>query len=281
MKYWSLLHIRLILSYSFNVGIAQLYGVNEAIFLNNIKFWILQNEVSNINFKDGYYWTYGTAKRYKRLFPFWTERQIRYIAESLKKRGVLKIGNYNKLKYDRTFWYTITDKSLLQKCNMEVTKMEHQSDENVTPIPDINTDINTDNSLCDSENTESREELKTKIEQEIIAVKKDPDALTVYKSVADIFRFSYKYFFETEYRNLLDSKGIGFRKDIKNLRDLIKKYNAEKAVTMIIYFLDKWEGFKTDVIKIPTFDFLAKNSEKINVLMGNYIPFREKQLGEW
>lgn len=126
--------------YSFNVGFAQKYGINEAIILNNLIFWIKKNKANNVNFYDGYYWTYNSAKAFKELFPFWTERQIRYILKSLEDKNIIKTGNYNKVKYDKTCWYTIIDESLLQICNMGVTKVSQESDENVTPIPDINTD---------------------------------------------------------------------------------------------------------------------------------------------
>ena len=43
------------LNYSFNVGLAQKYGVKEAIFLNNLIFWIQHNKANNRNYYDGYY----------------------------------------------------------------------------------------------------------------------------------------------------------------------------------------------------------------------------------
>lgn len=35
-------------------------GLNKAIFLNQLNYWIELNEQSGINFEDGYYWSYSS-----------------------------------------------------------------------------------------------------------------------------------------------------------------------------------------------------------------------------
>ncbi len=131
------------ISYQFDIGIAEKYGINEAIMLNNLIFWIRQNKANNKNFYDGYYWTFNSIRAFSELFPFWTNRQIGYILDSLEKQNIIKKGNYNKIGYDRTLWYTIIDKSILQICQIELTEMQNRINENVEPIPDINTDNKT------------------------------------------------------------------------------------------------------------------------------------------
>lgn len=73
------------MTYSFDTELAQKLGVNEAILLQNIVFWLL-NKANGSNYYDTY-WTYNSHKAFKELFPFWTENQIRRILESLWKRG--------------------------------------------------------------------------------------------------------------------------------------------------------------------------------------------------
>ena len=70
------------MTYSFDTELAQKLGVNEAIMLQNIVFWLLKNKANGSNYYDGRYWTYNSHKAFKELFPFWTENQIRRILEN-------------------------------------------------------------------------------------------------------------------------------------------------------------------------------------------------------
>ena len=130
---------RLIREYNFEIEDAIAFGVDEAIMLKNIKFWIAKNQANNKHFYDGKYWTFNSANAFTELFPFWTQKQIRRIIKSLIDQEVLIIGNYNKTPYDRTRWYTINI-SMLPKENYDVPKWENGDDNMVTPIPYINTD---------------------------------------------------------------------------------------------------------------------------------------------
>lgn len=135
----------------FDVDIAVKYGVNAAVLLENIGYWIKQNEANETNYFDGNYWTYNSRRAYKELFPYMSERQIYNALEKLINDGLLVTGNYNKLAYDRTLWYALTQKGkcILHFDTMDYTKMSNGNSENVTPIPDINTNnkptINTNN----------------------------------------------------------------------------------------------------------------------------------------
>jgi hypothetical protein len=133
-------------NYSFDIGVAEKLGVNAAIVICNIQFWIKKNQANDKHFHDGRYWTFNSMRAWHELFPFWTERQIRKILDDLVEKNIIIKGNYNEMKYDRTLWYAFTDYgiTILQTCQMKETSLSIQSDKNVEPIPDINTDINTD-----------------------------------------------------------------------------------------------------------------------------------------
>lgn len=94
----------------FEIHIAQKYGVNVAIFLNNLAYWIEQNIADNSNFNDGTWWSYKTQKAFTVLFPYWTRQNMRTIIQTCISEGLLKTGNYNKNQYDQTIWYALTDK---------------------------------------------------------------------------------------------------------------------------------------------------------------------------
>lgn len=100
------------MEYGFNVEIAQKLGVNEAIIIRNFQHWLGKNKANNANFYDGRYWTYNSIGAFCKIFPFWTEHQIRNILKKLTIDGILIKGNFNKNPYDKTIWYSIDENVL-------------------------------------------------------------------------------------------------------------------------------------------------------------------------
>lgn len=140
------------MQHSFDVEIAEKYGVNCAIILNNLQFWIAKNKANGTNFYDGKYWTFNSAEAFAKLFPYMSSRQINYALQKLRDEGILETGNYNAQPYDRTLWYAFTKfgESILQNCQMDSTIMANGFDTIVEPIPDINTDTKTTDINTDS-----------------------------------------------------------------------------------------------------------------------------------
>lgn len=134
------------MQHSFDIEIAQMYGVNAAIILNNLHHWIKRNEANEQNFFDGRYWTYNSRRAYRELFPYMGERQINTAFQKLIDDGVIVTGNYNKSAYDRTLWYALTEKgkSILHYDGFHYDEMSNGSGGNIKPIPNINTDVTAD-----------------------------------------------------------------------------------------------------------------------------------------
>ena len=136
------------MDYSFDIAVAVKYGVNEAIFIRNIYWWMVKNKANRKHFYDGRTWTYNSMKAFTELFPFWSENQIRHTIRKLSESGALIIGNYNKASFDRTQWYSLSDNVMeMLRCEdsqLHLSKFPNASGKIDTPIPDINTDINTD-----------------------------------------------------------------------------------------------------------------------------------------
>ena len=82
-------------------------GLNEAIVLQQIHYWIEINHKKDINQYDGRYWTFSSIKEWNKCFPFFGEKTLRRVFLNLEKQGILLTGNFNKLRMDRTKWYTI------------------------------------------------------------------------------------------------------------------------------------------------------------------------------
>jgi hypothetical protein len=137
--------------YSFDIKEAKKYGVDEAIMLKNIKFWVMKHKANGKNCHDGQTWTYNSNEAFSELFPFWKPGQIRRVIESLIKKGVLIKGCYNKNKMDRTSWYALKDESIL-KSNYHLSKSTNPNDDNSSSTiytdnkPDIKTNEN--ESIC-------------------------------------------------------------------------------------------------------------------------------------
>ncbi len=145
------------MDYSFNGEIAKLYGVDEAVFIHNLYWWIAKNEANGRHYYDGRNWTYNSMDAFARLFPFWSARQVRRIVKKLYENGAIHIGNYNQRGFDRTQWYALDQSvtalyqigdSIRPNSQMEVTEQSNGSDQTVRPIPDSKPDskpdINTD-----------------------------------------------------------------------------------------------------------------------------------------
>lgn len=130
------------MNYTFNSEVAKIIGVDGAVMLQNIQYWIAKNKANNKHFYDDNYWTYNSVKAFECLFPFWSNKQITRILKKLVDDGYLITGNYNKQNYDRTKWYAITQKgySIFPNGQMDLTKKVNGFDQKVEPIPNINTD---------------------------------------------------------------------------------------------------------------------------------------------
>lgn len=102
------------MNHQFDVEHAILFGLQEAIFINNFYFWLRQNAANERNIHNNKPWTYNTHKAYCKQFPYMTENQIRRVLESLVDKGILEKAKFNENKYDHTLWYSFTDEFLLQ-----------------------------------------------------------------------------------------------------------------------------------------------------------------------
>lgn len=131
--------------FSFDEEVAKEVGVNAAIIMDKFTWWIRQNEANERNFYDGRYWTYNSTKALTSMFPFFNAKQIGRILKKLINDGYLMTGNYNKIAFDRTLWYALTDKGerLMKDKEMHFPKVENEKSqkwemrnpENGKPIP--------------------------------------------------------------------------------------------------------------------------------------------------
>lgn len=94
--------------YSFNSKVATLVGVENAVILHSIMFWITKNKYNDKYKFDGKYWTYNSQQAMLQSFPFFTSTQLKRRISSLIKEGHLEATT----KYSRdkkTYWYSVSE----------------------------------------------------------------------------------------------------------------------------------------------------------------------------
>jgi hypothetical protein len=154
-------------------------GLNEAIILQQIHYWLEINRKANKNFKDGNYWVYNSFKDWKINFPFWSESTIKRTVSKLERYNLLVVGNYNKLKIDRTKWYRINYETLekLEKLplgQIDPTKMSICTAQDVNlirPLPENKAENKAENNLTsgfDKPRTSDRYKTFKELKQELI-----------------------------------------------------------------------------------------------------------------
>lgn len=128
-------------SHIFNTIFATYYGVHEAILIAHFQHWVNYNKRLGQNFKDGRTWTYQTRKEIAAWFPYFTEKQVRAITNSLEKQGVLIKGNYNKKGFDKTIWYAFENEEIFTIAHLGkgAAQMGNPSAQMGKPIPDTKT----------------------------------------------------------------------------------------------------------------------------------------------
>jgi hypothetical protein len=127
------------MNHSFDIATAKKYGVEEAVFIENMRFWIEKNKANERHFYEGRYWTYNSAKAFTQLFPYWTTSQVNRIIKKLETAGVLLPGNFNQSAYDRTKWY-----SLNEEIHFTESQNGNHGIEKTLIRTDINANINAD-----------------------------------------------------------------------------------------------------------------------------------------
>jgi uncharacterized phage protein (TIGR02220 family) len=106
-------------------SLAREIGLNEAIMLQQMHYWLLKSS----NEFEGVKWFYKTLEDWQKEFPFWSTMTIRRTLSNLEKQKVIRIGNFNKKKFDKTKWYTIEYQCVNRRCvQFEQTMCSNRTD---------------------------------------------------------------------------------------------------------------------------------------------------------
>ena len=141
---------------AFNVELATKLGdVNEVLILQHFYWWHQSNNKKKDRHKGDhpYPWTYNTIEQFCEIFPYMKKTKLGGAIDRLFKKDLLIKGNFNKMKFDKTCWYSLTEKGLFlfEECVSSFKKSEDQNekseDQNENAIPNSNTDSNTDSNI--------------------------------------------------------------------------------------------------------------------------------------
>jgi len=91
--------------HSFDIKIAAIYGIEKALLIHHFQHWIRLNRFKGKNIKDGTCWSYQTRESIAATFPYFTIDSVRHHLNGLVELEILKVGNFNKSKFDKTLWY--------------------------------------------------------------------------------------------------------------------------------------------------------------------------------
>lgn len=130
-------------------------GLNEAIILQQVHYWLLKSN----NIRDGYKWVYNSYSEWNKQFPFFSRNTMIRAFNSLEKQGLLITANYNKAGFDKTKWYRIDYEKLVGKRSTQngytsnpkwVDGNTQNEQTNTNRLPENTTEINNKHSASHS-----------------------------------------------------------------------------------------------------------------------------------
>lgn len=215
--------------------LVELIGVNEAIFLQQLHYWL---DRSN-NYINGRRWCYRTNEEWAQELRFLSVSTIKRIKKRLKDKGIIITGCFNKASFDRTTWYTI-DYDALE--NMVSSKSSTATDEIVQEKTDATVQRRT-NAMAHGEPTNTNRLHNRILQENTHNISGKPDKSSPRDPNKDI-RHEIIGYWNTKYNRK-------FKADIANTK---KKINARIAEGFEIEDFKKVIDFKTKEWKNTEFE---------------------------
>lgn len=98
-----------------NTVLAREIGLNEAIVLQQIHFWLEVNKQNGNNYIEGRYWTYNSIRAWhEKDFSFLSIETVKRTFSKLEKAGYLLTNNFNRDPRDKTKWYSINEDAIAE-----------------------------------------------------------------------------------------------------------------------------------------------------------------------
>ncbi|MCH4326199.1 replication protein [Staphylococcus haemolyticus] len=172
--------------------LAEKIGLNEAIILQQIHYWLKDSKHKF----DNKNWIYNSFTEWQKQFPFWSVITIKRTIYSLEKKNLLYVGNYNNAKFDKTKWYSIN-----YQCLEDMIRPSYQNDTTSVSKRDDGTGQN--------DTTNTRDYTETSSET------------TSHNSTTDVTQVQFN-----EWWNLYDKK-LDKKKAFSLFKSALKKHKFE------------------------------------------------------
>ena len=89
-----------------NTEVVRLCGMNAAVIASQL--WEAQANADATFYIDGYPWVRASYKRITAYLPFLTVHMVQTAVKKLLREGIIKVGEYNDSRFDRTHSYAFT-----------------------------------------------------------------------------------------------------------------------------------------------------------------------------
>ena len=253
-------------------SLANIIGLNEAIVLQQLHFFlrISRNKIG------GRSWVYNTINDWQAEFSFWSVKTVQRTIDNLEKSGlVVSTDKFNKMKMDKTKWYTIDYQKLSEILpENEKTPFGQNDQSNNQRNKNINNHLPLDGESANAEHTEvgGADKLHTDKKQNSIKVN--------YSAIAETYNHLVKELNSNlpliaNPSQLSDKR----KKAIKKLAQVfIKRFEIESDVESALgeyfkdflksatnfYFGENNRGWKAD------FEYILRETTLDKVLEGNW-----------
>lgn len=153
-----------------NADLAEAFEISGALIIQQLHYWL----TGQPHMRDGKPWIWNTYDDWQQDIRVFGSATIRTKIKELEVLGIIVVGNYNKVKYDRTRWYTMDYSALakhlrerLPKCKISAVPSAKFWQIKVLPIsrpiPETTTETNPETSLQDPSGLPVKTKLKIPI----------------------------------------------------------------------------------------------------------------------
>lgn len=103
---------------------------DKALMLQQIKYWMNNPKIGKV--VDGRKWIRNTVDEWHKQFPWLAAKTVQRYLKDLEDKKILSTSNLNRLKFDRTKWYSIDYNELdkLLSTNGQNDQMEEDKKDN-------------------------------------------------------------------------------------------------------------------------------------------------------
>jgi DNA-binding Lrp family transcriptional regulator len=89
----------------YELSVADEFGNSAAVFINKLQYWLSRSK----NKRDGKTWVFNSYEDWSKQLGI-SARTVQRVVKLLKEKGVIEVGCFNGVKWNRTQWYTLTEK---------------------------------------------------------------------------------------------------------------------------------------------------------------------------